>query len=87
MEQKQQPSQAGPVLEDEHGEIAVPKTSKNSKNPFKKICNWYKDLSKKQKILCIVACVVAFGGIGTGVVLALRKPAPKPAPVVKKRGA
>lgn len=86
MENTQLPGQADSVLEDERGKISAAKPNKqNTRNPFKKICNWYKDLSKKQKILFVVVCVIALGGIGTGVALALRSPAPKPVPVVKKQ--
>lgn len=81
MEQKNLPDQTSSVLTDERGSIA-PKHA--SKNPFKKLANWFSSLSKKQKILVIVAAVLVVGGVTTGIVLALRKPAPKPAVVVKK---
>ncbi len=61
-----------------------PKKSKKT-NPFRKLVDWFQDLSKKQKIIFVIVLVFVIAGITTGLVLALHKdPPPAPKPVVKK---
>ncbi len=48
---------------------------------------WFKNLSKKQKILAVIAAVIVLAGLGGGAYALFKKPAPKPAPapVVEKK--
>jgi hypothetical protein len=52
---------------------------KHRKNPVQ----WFKGLSKKQKIITAILLVLLLAGIGGGVYALLNKPAPPPAPVVE----
>lgn len=59
-------------------------TTPKQKNPFKRIHSWFSALHAKQKVLVGVIAIVMIGGVTTAAIVFTRKPAPKPAPVVKK---
>lgn len=56
---------------------------KARRNPLE----WFKNLSKKQKIIAVAVLAVALAGLGGGAYALFKKPAPKPAPqpVVEKK--
>jgi len=60
--------------------FSVPKTKKKL-NPL----TWFKGLSKKQKILFVLVIILSIAAASGGAYALLKKPAPKPAPVVQKK--
>jgi len=72
---------------EQHGFVVLPDGKSIKKNPLKAVADKFNNLSKKQKIITIIALVLVVIGAGGGVYALTRdKPAPPPPPpVVEKK--